>query len=120
MSNRQVIRNSPPFFVRPLTGAVASKVESLFLHRNLDNHFRFLDDQLKTSPGGGAYLCGNQLTAADILMSFPLIAAMGRLEDADKKYPKVKEFSEKLQATEGYKKAAAKIEQVEGKFQACL
>lgn len=115
-----MIRNTPPFFVRPLTGAVASKVESLFLHRNLDNNFRFLDDQLKTAPGGGPYLCGSQLTAADILMSFPLLAAMGRLEDAEKKFPKVKEYSDRLQATEGYKKAAAKIEKVEGSFQASL
>lgn len=95
-------------------------MESLFLHRNLDSHFRFLNDQLKSSPGGGEFLCGSQLTAADILMSFPMIAAMSRLEGAEQKYPKVKAYSEKLQATEGYKKAAAKIEQVEGKFQASL
>lgn len=115
-----MIRDSPPFFVRPLTGAVASKVESAFLHRNLDNNFRFLEEQLKTSPGGGPYLCGSQLSAADILMSFPMIAAMNRLEASTEKYPKVKAYAEKLEATQGYKKAAAKIEQVEGSFQASL
>lgn len=98
---------------------MASQVESAFLARNLDNHFRFLDEQLKTAPGGGPFLCGKQLTAADILMSFGVIAAMSRFDGADK-YPQVKAYAERLQQTEGYKKAAAKIEQVEGKFEPTL
>lgn len=95
-------------------------VESAFLHRNLENHFRYLEEQLKSAPGGGPYLCGSQLSAADIIMSFPLIAAMGRLEGAEEKYPKVKGYSDKLQATQGYKKAADKIVEVEGSFQASM
>jgi len=115
---RQALRNAPvPFFVKPITGIVASKVESAFINRNIDNHFRFLDEQLKTAPGGGPYLCGTELTAADILISFPIIAAMVRLPGGAVKYPNVKKYADLLQGTEGYKKAVKKIEEVEGKFE---
>lgn len=99
---------------------VASKVESAFLARNLDKHFSFLEEQLKTAPNGGPFLCGKDITAADILMSFPIIAATMRLENAEEKYPSVKAYADRLQETEGYTRAAAKIEQVEGSFQASL
>lgn len=115
------VRNAPiPFFVKPITSIVASKVESAFINHNIDNHFRFLDEQLKTAPGGGPYFCGKELTAADILISFPIIAAMIRLPGVAEKYRNVKAYADRLQATEGYKKAVKKIEEVEGKFEAIM
>ena len=115
---RQALRNAPvPFFVKPITGIVASKIESAFINRNIDSHFRFLDEQLKTAPSGGPYLCGKELTAADILISFPIIAAMVRLPEGAEKYPNVEKYADLLQGTEGYKKAVKKIEEVEGKFE---
>ncbi|KAJ5925314.1 hypothetical protein N7454_007953 [Penicillium verhagenii] len=117
------IRKSPPFFVRPITGLVASQVEASFLNRNIEGNLDFLEDQLKTAPEGGPWICGKDLTAADILLSFPAIAANGRvLQDKEKreKYPLLASYAERLQEVEGYKRAVKKIEEVEGKFSASM
>ncbi|KAJ5450797.1 uncharacterized protein N7458_007246 [Penicillium daleae] len=117
------IRNSPPFFVRPITGIVASQVEAAFLTRNIEGNLAFLEQQLQTAPDGGPYLCGKDLTAADILMSFPLIAASGRvLKDKKQKdkYPLLAAYAKRLEEADGYKKAVVKIEQIEGHFSASM
>ncbi|KAJ5882912.1 uncharacterized protein N7473_009798 [Penicillium subrubescens] len=117
------IRNSPPFFVRPITSIVASQVESAFLTHNIEGNLSFLEQQLQTAPEGGPYLCGKELTAADILMSFPIIAASGRILKDQKqkdKYPLLAAYAQRLEGAEGYKKAVAKIEQIEGHFSASM
>ena len=127
MNNANIIftavRKSPPFFVRPITSIVASQVEAAFLTRNIDGNLNFLEDQLKTAPEGGPFLCGKELTAADILISFPIIAANGRvLQDkkAKEKYPLLGAYANRLQDVDGYKKAVTKIEEVEGSFSASM
>ncbi|RHZ55024.1 hypothetical protein CDV55_103372 [Aspergillus turcosus] len=113
------IRNAPvPFFIKPLTGMVASKVEQAFVAPNLTSHFEFLEDQLKTAPGGGPYLCGRELTATDIMMSFPVIAALGKMPGLRARYPRLAEYADKLQAMDGYKRAVAKVEEIDGSFTA--
>ena len=102
---------------------MASQVESAFLTRNIDGNLAFLEDQLKTAPDGGPFLCGKDLTAADILMSFPVIAAGQRVLQDKKnqdKYPLLTGYAKKLQEIEGYKKAVAKIEAAEGSFSASM
>jgi glutathione S-transferase len=119
----KAIRNSPPFFVRPITGIVASQVEAAFLTRNIESNLAFLEQQLQTAPDGGPYLCGKDLTAADILMSFPIIAASGRvLKDKKQKdkYPLLAAYAKRLEEADGYKKAVVKIEQIEGHFSASM
>lgn len=87
-------------------------------------HFAFLESQLETAPGGGPYLCGSHLTAADILISFPLITAKGRVGELHEgkgeprfldKYPKVWAYLRRLQEEPGYKRAEAKIKELQGK-----
>lgn len=117
------IRKSPPFFVRPITSIVASQVESAFLTRNVEGNLAFLEDQLKSAPEGGPYICGKDLTAADIMLSFPVIAAAGRvLQDKKQqdKYPKLFAYSQRLQQIAGYKAAVKKIEEIEGHFDASM
>lgn len=108
-----------PFFIKPIPRFVASKVEEAFLSRNIFGNFDFLEERLKTAPGGGPYLCGQQLTAADIMMSFPLIAASLRLP-LKEKYPHLAKYVERIQAEEGYQRAVKKVEEIDGKFQASL
>ncbi|KAJ5625269.1 hypothetical protein N7510_001578 [Penicillium lagena] len=117
------IRNSPPFFVRPITGLVASQVESQFLTRNVEANLAFLEERLKTAPEGGPYVCGKELTAADILLSFPIIAASQRLfknKKEQEKYPQLAAYAKRLENEEGYKRAVAKVEEVDGKFSASM
>lgn len=83
-------------------------------------HYQFLEDQLATTPDGGEYLCGTEITGADILMSFALEAGNSRSGVNQEDYPKVFAYVEKLHQREAYKKATEKIIEVEGQFKTTL
>ena len=69
---------------------ITGGIESKFLEPNYKTQFDFLESQIASSPDGGEYLCGPELTCADILMSFPLGAARGRAPGfSQKNYPKL-------------------------------
>ncbi|PKY09288.1 putative glutathione S-transferase [Aspergillus campestris IBT 28561] len=110
-----VVKNPPllPFFVKPLPRMVASQVEKAFLERNITSNFDFLEQQLKTAPAGGPFLCGNQLSAADIMLSFPVISAAAKFP-LKEKWPTLAKYVDLLQEQEGYKRAV-KLEETEGK-----
>ena len=112
--------NSPnlPFFIRPITGMITSKVHESFLEPNFSTHFTFLNEQIQSSPNGGKYLCGEHLTGADILMSFPLVAAKQRAGLTEDKYPELFAYTERLENEAGYKRAVEKIVDIEGEFKA--
>ncbi|KAH9819869.1 glutathione S-transferase 1-like [Teratosphaeria destructans] len=103
-----------PFLVKPLTRAIASRIEAQFLNANFKTHFAFLNEQLATSPNNGQYLCGPELTAADIMMSYPLTAALNRKKIDKALYPKLYEYAERLESHPGYKQSIKKIEQITG------
>ncbi|KAK4939466.1 bifunctional glutathione transferase/peroxidase [Elasticomyces elasticus] len=115
------IRNSPVwFFIKPITAAVASTVETGFLSRNFKTHYEFLEGQLATSPDGGKFLCGKDLTGADIMMSFPLEAGQSRTGFSKEQYPKVWDYVERLHEREAYKRAVARIIELEGQFKTTM
>ena len=99
---------------------ITGVVETKYLNPNFETQFGFLESQIATSPDGGEYLCGTELTGADILMSFPLLAAKGRAGLYKEKYPKLWAYSERLEALEGYKRAVQKIIDVEGSYSGAL
>lgn len=101
-----------PFFIKPITASIAGRVEDGFLNPNFKTHLTFLEDQLATS--GGDYLCGKDITAADILMSYPLEAATLRAGMTEDKYPKLSAYLDLLHEREAFKKANAKIKEVTG------
>lgn len=108
--------------MRPITSIAANRILSQFVFPNALKHLRLIESYLETS--GGRYLCGDALTAADILMSFPLIAAkdrwdeMGRFEGGSwaKQFPRVAAYVALLEAEEGYRKSVERIEKIDGKF----
>ncbi|PYI00360.1 hypothetical protein BO78DRAFT_465370 [Aspergillus sclerotiicarbonarius CBS 121057] len=114
------VKNPPgmPFFIKPLPRLVASQVEASFLTRNITANLEFLEQQLKTSPGGGQYICGKELTAADVMMSFPVIAMSGRVDLNT--FPLLKAYADRLQKEEAYLAAVRKVEEVDGVFEASL
>jgi len=115
------IKTAPvPFFIRPVTNGVANKLSTAFLEPNFKTHYAFLEEQLKTSPDNGQYLCGKDLTAADILMSFPLEAGKGRSGMSRESNPLVWAYIDRLHEHESYKRSVRKIEEVEGTFKSNL
>jgi len=105
---------SVPFFIRPISRAIAGKVEDAFLVPNIHRNLEFLESQLDSSPQGGKYFAGRELTGADILLAFPLEAGKGRIGLTKEKYPKVFEWTLMVQQREAYKRSVKKIERVTG------
>ncbi|QKX61558.1 uncharacterized protein TRUGW13939_08710 [Talaromyces rugulosus] len=119
------VRQFPvPFFVKPITGIVANRIQASWLDKQFAVHFPFLEGQLKTVPGttetqkGG--ICGPTFNAADILMSFPVIAATNRGIYSKTDCPELVAYADRLEKDAGYQKAVKKIEEVEGQFVSTL
>ncbi|KAI9797353.1 MAG: hypothetical protein M1833_005533 [Piccolia ochrophora] len=111
------IENAPvPFFIRPITNRIADKINSGFLQPNFKSSFSFLEEQIGSSPNDGEYLCGKELTGADIMMSFPLMASKGRAGLKQETHPKLWAYLKKLEGREAYKRAVDKIVELEGSY----
>jgi len=96
-----------PFFLRPLTRAIAAKVEATYTAPEIDRHLAFVDYALSERP----WLVGDALTAADIQMSYPLEASMARRpgakedREAAAPWPHIASFLERARARPAYQRA---------------
>lgn len=68
-----------PFFIRPITSMVANQVLSSFVLPNLKGQLGLLEKQLETSEGD--FLCGKNLTSADVLISFGLVSVKEKVSN---------------------------------------
>ena len=69
------VRTAPvPFFVKPVVKAIADKVTKGFIAPNIERQLDFMEAELATRP----WFAGDEFSAADIQMSFPLEAAAAR------------------------------------------
>ncbi|MCJ1475446.1 hypothetical protein MMC13_004108 [Lambiella insularis] len=109
-----------PWFIRPVTSQIASRINSMFLSPNFKTNFDFLESQLATSPKGGKYLCGKELSGADIMMVFPLGAARTRAGLSKEKYPLLFEYISRLEEFDSNKRAVEKIVEIKGSYDANL
>ncbi len=89
-----------PFLVRPIVRGVADKVLTMFVNPQLKLHVEYMESEL----GKHEWFAGQELTAADIQMSFPLEAAQARAA-ADLKTPNITAFLEKIHARPAYQRA---------------
>jgi len=92
-----------PFFVKPIARKIADTVSASFVTPNVMRHVAFLGEHLAKH----AWFAGDELTAADIQMSYPveaIVARAGKLEVP----PKLKEFVQRIQARPAYQRAVAK------------
>jgi glutathione S-transferase len=91
-----------PFFVKPIARAIVAKVSSEFIDPQLKLHVDYIESEL----GRSAWFAGDEITAADIQMSFPLEAASVR--GGGVLGPKCKAFLERIHARPAYRKALEK------------
>jgi glutathione S-transferase len=103
-----------PFIVRPISRAIAGKVEDTFLAKNFKASFDFLENQLATSPESGQFLCGPKLTGADIIMIFPLQGAKGRAGLTEEKYPLLWAYIKRLEERPAYQRAVQRAAEASG------
>lgn len=95
------VESSPmPFFIKPIARGIAQKVKSSFILPNITSQLAYMEAQLETS----TWFAGNQFTAADIQMSFPLEAAAARA-GLDARLPKLTAFLQRIHARPAYQRA---------------
>lgn len=111
-----------PLLVRPISSAIANRMIGMLVFPNMQKHLGFLEQQLATS--GGDFLCG-ELSAVDILLSYPLLAGRGSLDgmgnwgkgSAKDAFPKVFAYMDRLEAQPGWTRAVEKAKALDhGKF----
>ena len=89
-----------PFFVRPIARGIAGRARSAFIGPQIALHLDWVDGELAKSP----WFAGNELTAADIQMSFPLEAAAARV-GLDARWQRIGAFLERIHARPAYRRA---------------
>lgn len=89
-----------PWIIRPIAKAVTGTVRTSYLNPNLEANLAHMEAELGTSE----WFAGDEFTAADVQMSFPLEAAAAR-GGLDREYPKLNGFLERIHRRPAYKKA---------------
>ena len=90
-----------PFFVRPIVRAIAGKVKSSFIGPQLETHLAYQESEL----GKSTWFAGEELTGADIQMSFPLEAAASRAGLTAASQPKLFAFLERIHSRPAFRRA---------------
>jgi glutathione S-transferase len=98
------IRNAPvPFFVKPLLRAIASKVDGTFTDGELATHFGWIETALSNR----AYFAGEDFSAADIQMSYPIQASFARAGMLPDR-PNTASWLKRVESRAAFKKAVEK------------
>ena len=98
------VANGPmPFFVRPVARAIAAKVMDLMVRPNITRQLDFMEAEL----GRSLWFAGDELSGADIMMSFPLEAAAQRA-GLDGRRPKLMAFLDRVHTRPAFKQALAR------------
>jgi glutathione S-transferase len=92
-----------PFFIRPIARAIVAKAMSAFIGPQIQLHFDYIESEL----GKSTWFAGEEMTAADILMSFPLEAAAMRA-GLDRSRPRLHAWLERIHARPAYRRALEK------------
>lgn len=109
------IRAAPvPFFLRPITNGIASKVDGSYTDPELTNHLEFLETYLKESSSQGKFFCTDRLTSADVMVHFVLEGAVKKKAVSETKNPELYKYVRRLQGMESYKRAGERVEKASG------
>lgn len=92
-----------PFFVKPVARGIAQRARQTFIGPQIKLHLDYLEAEL----GKGDWFAGNEFSAADIQMSFPLEAAAAR-GGLDSARPRLMHFLERIHARPAYRQALEK------------
>lgn len=93
-------RTKMPFFVKPIAKGISQRVQAMMVDPNLKRQLDFMEAEL----GKSTWFAGNEFSAADIQMSFPLEASAQRA-GLDASRPKLMAFLKTIHARPAYKRA---------------
>ena len=89
-----------PFWLRPIVGAITQPVNSAFVGPQITTHLDYLEAELEHCP----WFAGNEFTAADIQISFPLETAVEQ-GVLDHRRPKLMDWLDRIHARLAYQLA---------------
>ncbi|MDO9404793.1 MAG: glutathione S-transferase [Polaromonas sp.] len=89
-----------PFFVKPVAKAIATKATSAFIGPQIRLHLDYMEAEL----GKSLWFAGDDLTGADVQLSFMLEAAASR-GGLDASRPRLMAFLERIHARPAYQRA---------------
>ena len=89
-----------PFFVKPIARAIANGATKAFIGPQIKQHLDFMEGEL----GKATWFTGNDFSAADIQLSFPLEAAAARGLVGENR-PRLTEFLRRIHARPAYQRA---------------
>ncbi len=92
-----------PFFIKPISRKIADTVSANFVTPNLTRHLAYLGQHLAKH----TWFAGDEMTVADIQMSYPVESVIGRAGDLDVS-PKLRELVKRMQERPAYQRALAK------------
>lgn len=89
-----------PFFVRPIAKKISATVKSSFIEPEIKQQLNYMEAEIAKT----GWFAGDEFTAADIQMSFPLeiSASRGGLNAAQ---PKLMDFLQRIHARPAYQRA---------------
>jgi glutathione S-transferase len=95
------VANAPtPWPISAIARRIAGTVQNSFIAPQLKRHLDYMEADLTAHP----WFAGNEFTAADVQMSFPLEAAKSRA-GLNASRPRLWDFLERIHAREAYKRA---------------
>ncbi len=97
-----VIPKRSPALIRPIANAIVSNVEKNFLGPNLRTNLDFIESEL----GKSTWFAGEELTGADIQMSFVMEASVARGPDGNR--PRSAAYVKRVQERPAYQRALKK------------
>jgi glutathione S-transferase len=92
-----------PFFARPIAKKISSGLQDGFIDPQLRTHLSFVENELAAT----GWFVGNDLSIADVQMSFPLETAASR-SDVNTRFPNVRAFLDRIHARPAYQRALEK------------
>jgi len=93
-----------PFFIRPVARAIANRLLAMLVTPNLARQFEFMERELERS----TWFAGEDFSAADIQMSFPVEAAAGRGGLDGGRHPKLMAYLRRIHERPAYQRALAR------------
>lgn len=96
----QIDKSSMPFFVRPIARSITNRVKSSFIEPQIKQHLDYMESEISKS----TWFAGNEFTAADIQISFPLEAALARA-GLNESRPQLMTFLNRIHSRPAYQQA---------------
>ena len=94
------VEQRPMFLVRPIAQAIVSRVKQSFIEPQITQHLDYMEAEI----GKSQWFAGNDFTAADIQMSFPLEAAVAQ-SNLNASRPKLTAFLDRIHSRPAYQRA---------------